>query len=118
MSYVKNTWNTGDVITAEKLNHAEEGIEAASNNVFLVGGTYNSGSGIFTLNKTWQQIRDSAVSGKTCILVVENSFGSFGAGLFFLVDIANMDEYTYTVSFSNIYCECGSPSEYPSHSDS
>lgn len=26
MSYVKQTWNTGDVVTAEKLNHIEDGI--------------------------------------------------------------------------------------------
>jgi len=27
MSYEKNTWVTGDVITAEKLNHMEDGID-------------------------------------------------------------------------------------------
>lgn len=30
MAYNKTTWETGDVITAEKLNNAEEGIAAAS----------------------------------------------------------------------------------------
>ena len=30
MSYVKNTWETGDIITHEKLQHIEEGIEQAS----------------------------------------------------------------------------------------
>lgn len=29
MSYTKNTWVTGDIITQEKLNHMEDGIEAA-----------------------------------------------------------------------------------------
>lgn len=29
MSYTKNTWANGDTITAEKLNHAEDGIHAA-----------------------------------------------------------------------------------------
>lgn len=29
MAYVKTTWATGDVITAEKLNNMEDGIEAA-----------------------------------------------------------------------------------------
>lgn len=28
MTYVKQTWQTGDVITAEKLNHIESGVEA------------------------------------------------------------------------------------------
>ena len=30
MSYEKNTWATGDILTAQKLNHMEDGIEVAS----------------------------------------------------------------------------------------
>lgn len=30
MSYTKNTWQSGDVVTSAKLNHMEDGIEAAS----------------------------------------------------------------------------------------
>lgn len=29
MSYEKQTWETGEVITADKLNHMEDGIENA-----------------------------------------------------------------------------------------
>ena len=29
MSYVKTTWETGDVITAEKMNKIEDGVESA-----------------------------------------------------------------------------------------
>ena len=35
MAYVKQTWSCGDEISAEKLNHMEEGIESAS----IGGGT-------------------------------------------------------------------------------
>lgn len=31
MAYTKNTWNDGDLITAEKLKKMEEGIESAQN---------------------------------------------------------------------------------------
>ena len=31
MSYEKQTWTTGDTITAEKLNHMENGIENNNN---------------------------------------------------------------------------------------
>lgn len=34
MAYVKTTWQTGDVITAEKLNNMEGGIEAVSPEAF------------------------------------------------------------------------------------
>lgn len=30
MTYVKNTWTNGDVITAAKLNNIEDGVEAIS----------------------------------------------------------------------------------------
>lgn len=30
MAYEKQTWNCDDVITADKLNHMEDGIESAS----------------------------------------------------------------------------------------
>ena len=29
MAYEPNTWNTGDTITAEKLNHPEQGVKSA-----------------------------------------------------------------------------------------
>lgn len=29
MSYTKTTWNTGDTITAEKMNKIEDGVESA-----------------------------------------------------------------------------------------
>lgn len=36
MAYTKTVWETGDVITAAKLNNAEDGIEAASAAVTVV----------------------------------------------------------------------------------
>lgn len=37
MSYVKQTWITDEIITSEKLNHMEDGIEASENKCFSVG---------------------------------------------------------------------------------
>ena len=34
MSYTKNTWQTGDIITAAKLNHIEDGVKA--NDPFVI----------------------------------------------------------------------------------
>ena len=33
MSYNKNTWQNGDIITREKLNNMENGIYTANNNI-------------------------------------------------------------------------------------
>lgn len=35
MAYTKQTWECGDTITAEKLNHMEDGIADASGGVLL-----------------------------------------------------------------------------------
>ena len=35
MSYTKQTWVNGDIITAEKLNHMEDGIENAGGVILL-----------------------------------------------------------------------------------
>lgn len=57
MSYVKTTWKDGDVITAEKLNKIENGIEAAS------GG--GGGGGSFLVTITWDETTSEYVSDKT-----------------------------------------------------
>ena len=56
MSYSKYTWQTGETITAEKLNNLEGGVQEA-----LAGGsrliaTPNQNN---ILDKTWQQIYDA-----------------------------------------------------------
>ena len=52
MAYNKQTWANGDVVTATKLNHIEDGIAAGG---ALVVNDVNG-----TLDKTWQEIHDAA----------------------------------------------------------
>lgn len=56
MSYEKQTWQTGEVITEQKLNHMEDGI--AMGGVLIVHLDKTEGA----LDKTWQQIHDAARS--------------------------------------------------------
>lgn len=65
MSYTKQNWNSGDVITAEKLNKIENGVEN-SNSVLIIHRI--SGDGGYALDKTWKEIHDAYVSGIPCIL--------------------------------------------------
>lgn len=48
MAYTKTVWETGDVITAAKLNNAEDGIEAASP-MFLSGEWEEPTSNVYVL---------------------------------------------------------------------
>lgn len=77
MAYVKTTWATGDVITAEKLNNAEGGIEAAyplivvkseyvdgeNRAVLRVGGTD------YQLDKTYSEIFTALSAGKLVMIM-------------------------------------------------
>ena len=67
MSYTEQTWATGDTITAEKLNHMEDGI-AGAGGVFSVPTTFDEQTATVTCTKTWKEIYDAMVSGKICIL--------------------------------------------------
>lgn len=58
MSYEKQNWKNGDVITATKLNHMEDGI--AGGGVLVVNGTIDGNT--MTLDKTWQEIYDATLA--------------------------------------------------------
>lgn len=63
MAYVKTTWQTGDVITAEKLNKMEDGIEAGQG--FFISGTWSevSGEHWYTFDKTFTEIKAAMDAG-------------------------------------------------------
>ena len=63
MPYAKQTWTNGDVITEEKLNHMEDGIGVGDN--VIVSITYDAEQGINLLNRTWREIKDYLLQGKT-----------------------------------------------------
>lgn len=55
MNYTKQTWTNGDVITAEKLNHMEDGIGGSSIEPLTITITYYENTGTFTANKTYEE---------------------------------------------------------------
>ncbi len=69
MAYTKTNWKDGDVISAEKMNKIEQGIEDAGasgggNNVFVVD------FGTATFNEMYQAVQDGkTVLGKNCLVI-------------------------------------------------
>lgn len=62
MPYVKTTWETGDVITAGKLNNMEGGIEAANAVPFkYITATYADGA--FTVSDTYANTKATYLAG-------------------------------------------------------
>ena len=67
MAYTPTEWQTGDIITAEKLNKAEEGIAAAS---FVVTGSYENGT--LTLDQETQDIISACVTGNCAVAFIKD----------------------------------------------
>lgn len=69
MAYQKQTWQTGETITAQKLNHMEDGIgNNSEGNNWLIINTVNEnleGNEITRLNKTAEQI----IAAYPCVLI-------------------------------------------------
>ena len=71
--YEKQTWVTGEVITKEKLNHMEDGIENAGggSEVLLVGVDFLSNK----FDKTWNEINTAFSNGQICYAIGEMGTG-------------------------------------------
>lgn len=63
MAYTPTVWETGDVITAEKLNKAEQGIAEASAGAFYCHFSYADGT--WTCDKTIAQIMEAYDAGRS-----------------------------------------------------
>lgn len=68
MAYTPTIWKTGDVITAEKLNKAEQGIASASDEVFAIKATYALDGFSATLDKTLSEITSAGEAQKPFVM--------------------------------------------------
>lgn len=122
MAYVKNTWATGDVISAEKLNNIENGVESAEQGGSNLFAITVSGDGAFdhTLNKTWQEIYDAFLAGKTCIITGDDEDSIFSNNSYLVCKVYNGGENNYVVmiaesSGSAIEFYADQTSSYPTY---
>lgn len=72
MSYEKQTWVNGDVITDNKLNHMEDGIANAGGAMFVTETNENDTS---TLGNTYKEIKDAIDAGHVAYIVASISDG-------------------------------------------
>lgn len=65
MAYQKQTWRCGEVVTADKLNHMEDGIANCGGGSTLRVNIANIDptEGKITYDKTWQEVHDALESG-------------------------------------------------------
>lgn len=72
MSYTRHNWDCGEVVTNEKLNNIEDGIQEAlaccgggDAEIFWVDANHNDG---FNVNKTFAEIEQAIADGQLVIL--------------------------------------------------
>ena len=81
MSYTPTNWQTGDTVTAEKLNNMEQGIELA-NDAFVITLTPTEQDYSGTIDKTYDEIVSAVNSGVKI-------FFKFGSTLYPANEIVN-----------------------------
>ena len=103
MSYTPIEWKTGDIVTSEKLNHMENGIEGG-NSALICRDIQESGY----LDKTFGEILDAYTSGKPVILYVKRGtdehVGMYYSALTINISYNNVEPekyYTGAVEFFN-----------------
>lgn len=69
MAYTPTVWQTGDTITAEKLNKLENGVASGEGGSFLVTAT-PTGQDTATIDKTYNEILTALASGQIPIMNV------------------------------------------------
>lgn len=97
MSYTPTNWQTGDVITAEKLNNIENGIASIMPEIFEFESDYDDATGDYRLSATWQEIHDAFNQGCFVRFIYSSDDpGLLAAGMSNAISVQNESE-TYTV---------------------
>ena len=123
MAYEKQTWTTGEVITQEKLNHMEDGIEDAyelpsvteTDNGKVLGvenGAWSAVNGggkvyiikclengsTYTLDKSYEEITDAIRQGYAVFILLDktNGYDPSAYGLFLPLQAMNSGAYEFS----------------------
>ena len=126
MSYEPKTWECGETITAEDLNHIENGIANAGGGgtPLIVNSTWNDELSGYVLDHTWQEIYDAMpnvvmVEDNTDGNITQNAKHTFVEVYYDSTEVVGADNYYVAVvrkhydveSFRKYYC--ASPIDYP-----
>lgn len=96
MAYEKQTWTTGEVITADKLNHMEDGISGSGGSNALIC-EYDNDAG--HTDKTFGEIKTAFLSGETVLLKT----GDYGETYY----MHALTSYGIYKSEDSYYCDVG-----------
>lgn len=97
MSYVPREWKCGDVVTAEALNHIEQGIASGDGGGLIVSfDHFDDATSKEYYDRTWQEVYDAILAGKAVYIDWHDSVTLVGSN----VNISNVAQmYNYGNSF-------------------
>lgn len=70
MAYEPKTWQCGEVVSADALNHLEQGVANAGGSAMIVRMSTEG-----TTDKTWQQVYDALIGGTLVYVLSSASSG-------------------------------------------
>lgn len=100
MAYTPTLWATGDVITAEKLNNMEQGIQQGMQQVYFVHGTLALDAQTATLDKTFAEMSEAVSGGAIIIAVIAFATGVTRA--YYMSGITLSGESIADITCSNV----------------
>lgn len=128
MSYVQTNWKNGDIITAEALNHIEQGVANANGALIITVETEECpdsahGDTHMVADVTWQEVYDAISQGRICAAIMDTPpeavfeiFLGVNIVLFagkILEDNTQYDGYVYVVQLmDSTVLWAPSPNEY------
>ena len=102
MGYNKTTWQTGDTVTAEKLNNMENGI-AANDKFFMTSIVYYEDGDYSEIQNTWQELYNAMEAGKIIYCLDHNTENNDDTYLLYMITYVGFtNEEYYTVTLHNV----------------
>lgn len=92
--YTKQTWADGDIITADKMNHIEDGLNNLNGIGYRVAFSYTDDTA--SCNRTYEEIYTALSQGK-------NVFGVYDGKIFTIKYISKIDSESEAVVYPKIY---------------
>lgn len=113
MAYTKQTWNNGDIITADKLNHIEDGVE--KNLEPLIVNCSDDGNSNTVFDKTFAEVRDAYFSGRAVLCGGSGVNSAFYSVMGFYAGSDNAYQITVANGIYPVIYTTDSENGYPSH---
>ena len=110
MSYTKQTWQTGEVITADKLNHIEDGVENNNNDIIVTYYYEDDYISYLTFDKNspapipYNTIYDLVSDGKH-VMVYPYQYNKIPIGGGYFVEIASGGNDQEYLIFTLVYIQ-------------